>query len=112
MENTFVPGLINLRNSGPDEVIEKLHATFLSIATMDANEVVAAYQTLMTVTDSSGLRDDPMVSRLEEAMVNQMVGLAANNGLHHLKRFARVTDRTTAFSLRKFTEKERNWDDA
>ena len=90
MDSNFVPGLIELRQAKPEDVIDKLHAAFLCIARMDANEVVAAYQTLEAVSWAVGLKDDLAINRFMKAMKNQMVGLAAKDR-HLIKRFGEVT---------------------
>jgi hypothetical protein len=71
-EKEFVPSLIEFRNSSKEDIIAKLHSTFLGIATMNADQVIAAYQTVTCLAQEMGLIENAMINKLRAAMFAQM----------------------------------------
>lgn len=94
MDSSFVPSIIALRNANPDMVITKLHAMFQTITKMDADEVVAAYQTVRTTAEAMNMTQDHMVQTLLNALIAQMHRIAsAFGGGDQKRRFKAVTGR-------------------
>ena len=88
----FVPAIIALRNCKPDELIAGLHRMFQTITALDADGVVAAYQTVKTTAEAMNLQQDRMIQTLLNALVAQMHAIVNTpSGRRNEKRFKSVT---------------------
>ncbi len=71
----FIPALIELRRSSPDNAVRKLYCVFRTITSMGADEVVAAFQTILAIAQELNMVRNPMVLRILEALRVQMIKL-------------------------------------
>ena len=78
MADDFVAALIALRNASVDEVIERLHRLFTAITAMNADEVVAAWQTVEVTTKSRDIWNDSAVKNVMAALYARMQYLRGN----------------------------------
>lgn len=71
--DSFIAILSKINSEGSRELIEHLHHFFLDVTELwDSDELVAAYQTVMTLKDSSPTPEHPIFERAREALVVQM----------------------------------------
>lgn len=68
----FVPAVLSLKNSKPEEVILKLHQMFATITKLDADEVAAAYQTTKTTAALLRLDHDLTIQAILRSLLAQM----------------------------------------
>ncbi len=72
---SFVPALLELRQSRTDTVISQLSKLFTEITRMNPQQVTAGYQTVRCTAESCGLLEDVAVKHVLKAFHQRMVAL-------------------------------------
>jgi hypothetical protein len=88
---------VNSRSSG--QLVERLHQFFCDITTLqNEDELIAAYQTVMTLKESSPTPEHPLFEQARKAIVAQMqveiYKYMPEYRFNKIERFAQVTGET------------------
>jgi len=79
--DSFVPALLELRQSRTDTVVSQLSKLFTEIARMDPQQITAGFQTVKCTAEACGLQDDVAVRHILKAFHQRMVALVNANYL-------------------------------
>lgn len=70
--NELISRLLAFRTAEPEDLVNTLHGLYMQVFSLDDDGLVAAYQTVMTLQESSATPEHPAFKRVRQAIINQM----------------------------------------